>query len=152
MDFPAFWDLATPLHQQRHLQIPNPSGFFPGVSKWKMPEVLSFAPVPSRWELTRMSFACGTIIALSFPVITVIKHPWEAPAMWSWKEQLKSVPGGEKTRKNRFFLKKKKSQDDPTRKEEINKERLACLGGGVNRIFHVFLRRTTALWAKKTRN
>lgn len=57
-----------------------------------------------------------------------------------------------KNKEKSLFFKKKKSQDDPTRKKEINKERLACLGGGVNRIFHVFLRRTTALWAKKTRN
>lgn len=99
-----------------------------------------------------MSFACGTIIALSFPVITVIKHPWEATATWSWKEQLEPVPGGEKTRKNRFFLKKKNLRMIRlARKKEIKKDWLVW-GSGVNRIFHVFLPRTTALWAKKTRN
>lgn len=35
----------------------------------------------------------------------------------------------------------------------INKEReIGLFEGGVNRIFHVFLRRTTVLWAKMTRN
>lgn len=34
-----------------------------------------------------------------------------------------------KNKEKSLFLKKKKSQDDLTRKKEIKKERLACLGG-----------------------
>lgn len=44
------------------------------------------------------------MISLSLPAIVVIKHPWEAPGMWNWKEQLESVPGVKKNKeKSPFF-------------------------------------------------